>query len=97
MQDWDAAFDWADQPDTASDGAVAPAGPFKVWRCNWPALACFLACSTQWRVGGMGGVLGLDYPAVEVVMRMHQVRDRSVMFKNLQAMESAALGVLRHG
>lgn len=56
------------------------------------------ACETQWRVAsGFGGVLwiGLDYTAVQIVMR-HKVApaDRRGMFEDLQAMEAHALPVL---
>lgn len=36
---------------------------------NWPAVTVFLHSTTQWRVG-MAGATGLDYTAVEAVMRM---------------------------
>lgn len=97
QDDWDAAFEWADDHGGDAPGGNPGNGPFNVWRCNWEPALCFLACSTQWRVAGMGGVLGLDYCGVEVVMRQRKVGDTSVMFGKLQAMESAALGVLRHG
>lgn len=96
QDDWNAAFEWADAPGCDAPAGHPGEGPFKVWRCNWETALCFLACSTQWRVAGMGGVLGLDYGGVEVVMRQRKVGDTSVMFGKLQAMESAALGVLRH-
>lgn len=64
---------------------------FEVYPENWDALLLFLALQTQWRTGGMGGRLGLDYPAVEVVMRLRQVSDQAGMFSHLQAMEIAAL------
>ena len=46
--------------------------PVEVWSVNWPALQLLIACRTQWRtvVGRTGLVwLGLDYAAVDVVMR----------------------------
>ena len=54
----------------------------------------FVACQTQWRSGPMGGVLGLDYPGVESVMRMKRVKDKPAMFEDLRVMELAALKVL---
>lgn len=67
-----------------------------VWSSNWPALGVFLACATQWRVAagfGAMAMLGLDYPAVEVVMRQRSVADPAV-FADVQVMEAAALPVL---
>lgn len=96
QEDWDAAFAWADELDAAPASVPDDGGPFRVWRSNWDAALCFLACATQWRLAPMGGVLGLDYCGVEVVMRQRKVADSSLMFGRLQAMESAALGVLHH-
>lgn len=91
--DWNAAFGWASaEPDNA---AGTDGGAFRVWRCNWDAVACFMACQTQWRVAPMGGVLGFEYPGIEVVMRRKKVKDRAAMFEKLQLMEAAALAVLR--
>lgn len=47
-------------------------------------------------MGPMGGVLGLDYCGVEVVMRQRKVADAGRMFEQLQAMEQGVLEVLRH-
>jgi len=66
---------------------------FEVWPENWRALELFLACRTQWRVGAMGAVLGLDYQGVAAVFRMKKVRDQEAMLADLQVMESAALKV----
>jgi len=51
----------------------------------------FLRLSTQWRYGMMGGVLGLDYPGVEALLRIERVKDRAAVFVGLQIMESGAL------
>jgi hypothetical protein len=61
---------------------------------NAAALELFLALRTQWRVGAMGGVLGLDYPAVLAVFRMRRMKDMAAMLADLQVMEAAALPVL---
>lgn len=47
--------------------------------------------STQWRLGAMGGVMGLDYPAVESVLRMLKIKDKAEMLDSLRVMEIAAL------
>lgn len=74
-------------PDSAeADGA------FQVWRENEDALIAWLAVETQWRiVSTMAGLiwLGLDYSAVDIVLRRLKSPDR--VFANLQDMELAAL------
>lgn len=62
---------------------------------NWEALMLFISLSSQWRIGGMGEVLGLDYTAVEAVFRIKRIKSRAELFDALQIMESAALGVFR--
>lgn len=73
---------------------------FEVMPCNWTSVCAFLACETQWRAvplmaGGMAAIgtsliwLGLDYAAVDVVMRRTSVPDAA--FADLQIMERAAL------
>lgn len=39
----------------------------------------------------MGGVTGLDYSAVESVMRIRRMRGRAALFDGLRVMERAAL------
>ncbi|MDR5655410.1 DUF1799 domain-containing protein [Ruixingdingia sedimenti] len=61
---------------------------------NWSSVCAFLACETQWRaVATLAGViwLGLDYPAVDVVLRRQGAPD--AVFADLQIMEAAALEV----
>lgn len=68
-----------------------------VWPENWQALEVFLACSTQWRyITGYGGVVcqGLDYPAVESILRLLKIDNGCEMLNALQVMEIAALPVL---
>ena len=51
---------------------------------------------TQWRVSGMGGAVGLDYQAVDVVMRRLRIEDGDgELFAGLQVMEIAALKALK--
>jgi hypothetical protein len=57
---------------------------FRVWK----------ACETQWRViSGMGGTawLGLDYNAVDVVLRRAAVAEPDEVFADLMDMEAEAL------
>lgn len=67
---------------------------FEVWPENWPAVELFLAVQTQWKVGALGGLFGLDYAGVEVVFRMRKVANRAEMFAKLQVMEAAALAAM---
>jgi hypothetical protein len=75
---------------------------FEVMPCNWQSVCAFLACETQWRavpmtLGQMAQVvtevvwLGLDYVAVDVVLRRMGLGDE--IFADLQVMERAALDV----
>ncbi|MBY6091078.1 DUF1799 domain-containing protein [Maritimibacter alkaliphilus] len=65
---------------------------FEIWPENWHSLIAWIACETQWRVmSGSGGnwYLGLDYTAVDVVMRRLKLEDE--VFADLQEMERTAL------
>lgn len=69
----------------------------EVWAEHWPALEVFIACRTQWRVAaGAGGLvyLGLDYPALESVMRMRGIEDPAETLGHIQQMEAGALEVI---
>lgn len=59
---------------------------------NHKAWELFCACSTQWRVG-MAGPTGLDYPAVESVMRMLYVKQKHQkdLLWRIQHLERGAL------
>lgn len=60
----------------------------------WPTVRLFLHVQTQWRTD-MGHPVGLDYGAVDVVMRRLRIDDPDgELFEGLQVMESAALAVL---
>lgn len=67
---------------------------FEIWSENWDSLRAFLAVETQWRVVTAGPVLiwlGLDYTAVDVVLRRRNAPEH--VFEDLQEMEAAALAV----
>lgn len=53
-----------------------------------------MALRTQWRLGAMGGWIGLDYASAEAVMRMMQITDTPRALAELQVLEYAALPVL---
>lgn len=67
---------------------------FEVWEENVPALEVFVRLATQWKIGAMGGFLGLDYSAVEATLRMLRIENTAEVFDSIQAMELAALPVL---
>lgn len=50
----------------------------------------FLRVQTQWRTS-MSGLIGLDYSAVQWVLRLYAVEDQRSMLEDLQVMEGAAL------
>mgnify|MGYP001773177991 CR=1 FL=1 len=63
---------------------------------NWDAVLTFLKCATQWRYAGMAGVrTGLDYTAVDVVIRRSDLADPDKVFGQIQTIESGALEAFR--
>ena len=60
---------------------------------NWPVVEMFLRLQTQWRTS-KSGVLGLDYVAVEWMLRLYGVEDQRSMLEDLQVMEGAALTLI---
>ncbi|TKD32591.1 hypothetical protein FCG41_21925 [Azotobacter chroococcum] len=75
---------------------MAGSDEFGIWPDNWQAVGVFLDMDTQWRVG-MAGPVGLDYGALEPVMRMRGIkkRDRQDVFAAVRIMEAEALRVMR--
>lgn len=67
-----------------------------MWPDNWQALDVFVAMQTQWRFSAIGPT-GLDYSALDSVMRLRGVRkrDRADAFEAIRIMEGAALDVMR--
>jgi hypothetical protein len=63
---------------------------------NWPALMVFLALDTQWRRSQQGRRLGIDYTAIEPVLRLKGVPRKKWqdVFWRLQVMELAAVEAL---
>lgn len=71
---------------------------YEVWEEHWDVVMMFLRCQTQWRTSGMGGVIGLDYGAVEWMARLYEISDPRAMLEDLQVIESAVLaGLSRKG
>ncbi|KWH57882.1 DUF1799 domain-containing protein [Burkholderia cepacia] len=76
---------------------------FEVLPPNWTAVQLFVALTTQWRCVGLGTMTrsqivrtGIDYVAVEPVMRVMGIKRRRQReaFEQLQVMEQAALEVM---
>ena len=63
---------------------------------NWGAVQVFLACQTQWIVGGMGSVVGLDYSSVKMVMDLHDEYSKDT-FDRIRVLESEALRLITNG
>ena len=71
---------------------------FRVWDINAKAMKAFLALTTQWRVLSVSGGLergrlmwlGLDYSAVDVVLRRLGFHGDQV-FRDVRVMEEAAI------
>jgi len=71
---------------------------FEVFPENWEALLIFLDASTQWRyrlmatnMGFISERTGLDYTALEAVMRLRRAKDKADAFDRIRTLESAAL------
>lgn len=64
-----------------------------MWEENWQVVEMFLRLQTQWRTS-MSGVLGLDYGAVQWMLRLYEVEDQRSMLEDLQVMEGAALNMM---
>lgn len=62
----------------------------EVWEENWEALMIFLRLQTQWNMG-MAGPTGLNYQALETIIRLYKVDDPVTVFEKVQVMERAAI------
>lgn len=70
----------------------ATAPPVEIWPDNLAALNVFSSMVTQWRVG-MAGATGLDYSAMESVLRLTGTprADWPDVFDDVRLMEGAVL------
>lgn len=76
------------------DRAEGDEAGFEVWAENWETVCAFIAIETQWQATATFSQLiwlGLDYGAVDVIMRRRNLPDH--VFEQLQIMEGAALAV----
>jgi hypothetical protein len=66
------------------------------WPENWPAFQLLASIGRQWRTGGMGGFIALDYNVLFHRMDRMKLADDEYeqLFRDVQVMESAALKVL---
>lgn len=69
-----------------------------LWPCNVDTFIIWQNLRTQWR-SGPNGPTGLDYTAVECYLsRILKIEQPAEIFQQIQAMEIAALAVIReHG
>lgn len=64
-----------------------PEEDFEVWEENWAAVNLFLRVQTQWRVGGLGTLIGLCYSDVLSVGRLLKIPNLPEVFEDLQVLE----------
>lgn len=71
-----------------------PAQPehFEVEPDAWEAMRMFLRCQTQWRTGP-AGVIGLDYLALEAMLRLYGALDPGAMLEDIQIIEGEILAI----
>jgi len=58
---------------------------------NWQAFEVFMACQTQWQYAGLGQAVGIQYAALESVMRMMAIEDMPETFQKVRLIEQGAL------
>jgi len=63
---------------------------FEVWDENWEAMMMFLRMQTQWNVS-MNGLVGLNYQALETLIRLYKIEEPLELFERVQVIERAAL------
>ena len=81
-------------PDEIQNRLLTEPVEIEVWEENWEAVDAFLRVQTQWKIGSMGGYMGLDYAGVESALRMLNSSNVTELFVKIQIMEFAALPVL---
>lgn len=68
----------------------------EVWPDNIQAVNVFIAAATQWRTGATGAT-GLDYTALESIMRMLGIKrkDMGEVLEDVRVLEDIALDTMR--
>ena len=62
--------------------------------CNLPVLRAWAEfAATQWRGGGLGGRMGLDYTAVMAALQAHFPKTWKRLFRGMRLIERALLVV----
>ncbi len=69
---------------------VTDTSDFGVWPENWIPFQVFSEVSTQWRMGS-GGPVGLDYGAVQWVMKLVKVKKKLDTLHAIRVLESSAI------
>lgn len=79
----------------------APAAPavLGIWPENWATFKVYYRMQTQWRVGGMGSVVGLDYATLAFFLTLEGVerQDWPEVTSGVQIMEYEAMRLMRAG
>jgi len=68
-----------------------------VYPDNENSVLVFMDMLTQWRVGGMGGAVGLDYNVFPIIFKIRNIdeHEQPEVFDNVRIMERAALIAMR--
>lgn len=66
---------------------------FPLWPENRRALKCFMHVRRMWRLGPMGGVLGLDRPNMEAELRMRNIKIDAALLDDLAVIEGGVSAV----
>ncbi len=71
--------------------------PVEIWPENWPAWDLFCTVSTQWRTGGMGSYIGLDYGPLFIVMDRRGLKgdEWQDALNDIRVIEAEALDTIR--
>lgn len=80
--------------------ATGAKAAFGVWRENWPSLAAFLECDTQWRcAASMEGLvfIGLDYAGAQAGLKAAGLEIDPQRWSDIRTMEAEAIRILNGG
>ena len=73
---------------------LEPEEDFLVFEENWAAIDLFLKVQTQWRIGGLGNLLGLCYSSVIETAKLYAIEDLPSVFEDLQVLEVTVMSLL---
>lgn len=73
-----------------------PVNAIDVWPENEATVRAFIAMGTQWNIRPMGGVIGLRYESLPIVLRFAGIPrpQHAAVFDGLRMMEHAAIGAI---